>query len=67
MHSDGVVYTAASAAITSPLWVDLLDPAYQLILAIIGFAVLVLTLRNKWLDGKIKSATLRALKDDADG
>lgn len=59
MQSDTAAAVAGSAGITSPFWLSFLDPAYQAVLSALGFILLLLTIRNKWLDLKIKAAALR--------
>lgn len=57
---------SGGAGLSSPLWLGFIDPLYQGALALIGFAVLVLTLWNKWLDNRIKRETLKDLTEDGD-
>ncbi|WP_282129256.1 hypothetical protein [Roseobacter litoralis] len=62
MQSNGASAVAGAAGITSPVWLSFLDPFYQVIVAGLGFILLLLTIRNKWLDLKIKAATLNEIK-----
>lgn len=59
--------TTGAAGATAPIWMTWLDPANQIVVSLLGIAVLAMTLRNKWLDGKIKSAELRKIEDGDDG
>jgi len=61
MTSNGASAVAGALGLTSPFWLTLLDPAYKAVVAAMGFILLVLTIRNKWLDLKIKAATLREI------
>ncbi|QDF14267.1 hypothetical protein vBDshSR4C_019 [Dinoroseobacter phage vB_DshS-R4C] len=54
--------TGASAAL-SPFWLDFLDPAKQVILALGGIVLLFLTIRNKLLDNRIKREALRDIEE----
>lgn len=51
-------YIVGTVAVTNPIWLNLLGPGYQVIVAVLGLAVLILTIRNKWLEIKIKQKTL---------
>lgn len=64
MNSDSSSAIAGALGLTSPFWLTFLNPAYQVVIAILGFVLLILTIRNKWLDLKIKAATLRELSAD---
>lgn len=61
MHSDAAATAAATAGLTSPFWLSFLDPAHQVVVTTLGFVLLILTIRNKWLDIKIKAVTLREI------
>lgn len=67
MHSDGVGFATAGTWITSPIWLEFLEPTYQGMLALLGFILLLLTIRNKWLDLKIKRATLAEIASNIEG
>jgi hypothetical protein len=50
---------AGASGVSFPLWNDCIQPAIEPLVAICGLIVLVLTARNKWLEGKIKSRQLK--------
>ena len=62
MNSDGFAAFTGATWLTSPFWLQFAQPIYQVILAAMGFALLVLTLRLKWMDIKIKRATLAEIE-----
>lgn len=63
MSSDSAAAVAGTLGLTSPFWLTLFDPTYKAVVAAMGFVLLVLTIRNKWLDLKIKAATLRKMAE----
>ncbi|MEP1612657.1 MAG: hypothetical protein ABJL72_12145 [Roseobacter sp.] len=65
MHNDIVSVSTAGTWISSPFWMEYLEPTYQALLALGGFILLVLTIRNKWLDLKIKRAKLAEIDNAA--
>ena len=52
-------YVLGTVAVTNPIWLNFLQPGYQVVVGILGLAVLILTIRNKWLEIKIKQKTLK--------
>ena len=52
-------YALGTAAIANPIWLDWLMPWYQLLLIPLGFIVILLTIRNKWLEIKIKQNIMK--------
>lgn len=54
-------------ALTMPFWGTFVQSGHQAILAVLGLVVLVLTIRGKLLDNKIKRLKLQALKDGDGG
>lgn len=62
MSSDGLSALAGTLGLTSPFWLTIFDPTYKFAVAALGFVLLILTIRNKWLDLKIKAATLREIE-----
>ena len=49
---------AAACGITAPVWLRMLEPAAQAIMAGLGIVALVLTIRGKLIDNRIKRAAL---------
>jgi len=49
-----VPYAIGAAAATNPIWLDWFLPGYQYLVAILGLVVVILTIRNKWLEIQIK-------------
>lgn len=49
---------AAGCGITAPVWLRLLEPVSQGIMAGLGIMVLFLTVRGKLIDNRIKRAAL---------
>lgn len=49
---------AAGCGITAPVWLRMLEPAAQATMAALGVVVLVLTVRGKLIDNRIKRAAL---------
>ena len=58
-------YLLGGAAITNPIWIEWLQPGYQYLLAFLGIIVIVLTIRNKWLEIQIKQNTLKDRENDS--
>jgi len=56
---DVVPYIIGGAGVTNFVWLDWLQPGYQIVLGFLGLVVLVLTIRNKLLEIKIKQNILR--------
>lgn len=50
--------TAAACGITAPMWLRMLEPTAQAIMAALGIVVLLLTIRGKLIDNRIKRAAL---------
>ena len=59
MQSDAAAATAGGAGITLPIWLQYIDPFFQLLIAALGLFVLVLTVWNKWLEIKLKRRALQ--------
>lgn len=51
-------YVLGAVAVTNPIWLNFLQPGYQVIVAVLGLVVLILTIRNKWLEIQIKQKKL---------
>ena len=49
---------AAACGITAPVWLRMLEPAAQAIMAALGIVVLILTIRGKLIENRIKRAEL---------
>lgn len=60
---DAIPATIGAGAATFPLW-NFLSGANEAIIGIVGLVVLVLTVRIKWAELKIKKAELKKLQDD---
>lgn len=63
LGNNAVAATTGTVALSAPFWLNLVSPAHQVAVAILGLFVLVLTIRAKILDLKIKSAALREALD----
>ncbi len=44
-----IPYTVGTLAVSNPIWLQWLEPGYQVLIMGLGLAVLVLTIRHKWL------------------
>jgi hypothetical protein len=51
-------YLLGGAAVSNPIWLGILQPSYQILVMGLGLVVIVLTIRNKWLEIQIKKRTL---------
>ena len=51
--------TLGTAAVTNLIWLDWLQPGYQYTIAILGIVVIILTIRSKLLEIKIKQGILK--------
>jgi len=67
MQSDNGAALAGGAGLSVPIWWQYIDPAFQALIAALGFFVLVLTVWNKWLEIKIKRRALQAGGEDEHG
>jgi hypothetical protein len=56
---DAVPATVATTAISFPVWFDWIDAAWQPTVAVLGMAVLVLTIYTKILDIRLKQRELK--------
>ena len=52
-------YALGAAAVTNPIWLNILQPGYQYTIGALGFVMIILTIRNKWLEIKIKQNILK--------
>lgn len=52
-------YSLGGAAVTNFIWLEWLQPGYQIALAVLGLVVLVLTIKHKLLEIRIKQDILR--------
>ncbi len=48
-----------SAGVTNSIWLEYLPIAWQVLIAILGAIVLVLTIYNKWLEAKQRRKDLQ--------
>jgi hypothetical protein len=55
---DALPYALGATAVTNPIWLEWLQPGYQYLIAGLGLVVIVLTIRNKWLEIQIKKNIL---------
>lgn len=60
---DALPATIGAGAVTFPLW-NFLSGINEAIIGVIGLAVLVLTVRIKWAELKIRKAELKKLQED---
>lgn len=67
MHNDGIAAATGSVGLTAPLWLQYVDPFFQVLISAFGFFVLVLTVWNKWLEIKLKRAALHDIQEAEHG
>lgn len=63
LRGDAAAVLHGGAWLSSPFWLEFIDPYYQFALAALGLLVLILTAYNKWLDSRIKRETLKELEE----
>ncbi len=56
MQSNIALFGASTAGLTSAYWMPYLQPAYQIMVGVITFVVLILTLSNKWMEFRERRA-----------
>lgn len=59
MDSNAFAAGTGVAGVTAPVWLSWVSPAHQFVMAVLGLAVLILTVRVKLLEMRIKAAHLR--------
>jgi len=66
MQNDAANIATGGAGITAPFWLQFVDPFLQATVALLGLAVLVLTVWNKVLEIKMKRKALRKSEEAID-
>lgn len=59
MDSNAFAAGTGVAGVTAPVWLSWVSPAHQFVMAVLGLVVLILTVRVKLLEMRIKAAHLR--------
>ncbi|RWR09697.1 hypothetical protein [Paenirhodobacter populi] len=63
MDSNAFAASTGVAGITAPVWFSWISPAHQFVVAVLGLVVLILTIRVKLLEMRLKADHLREAEE----